>query len=148
MTWLEALKEYRKVSGKFVVPMKGSPEYDAVRKIQLKLAGKHTEPKPVEKQPEPVVKEKAKKMTKNEELAYLREETRKLKEAAAAEHKRSTEEEEAKKPRRKRVEAPPPPPVPQERTYDPDMPKKPKKSKLKINKKMSIVETPTEVKFI
>ena len=34
MSWVDALKEYAKKNGKFVVPKKGSPEYDAVKKIQ------------------------------------------------------------------------------------------------------------------
>ena len=33
MKWVEALKEYAKQHGKYVVPKKGSPEYEAVRKL-------------------------------------------------------------------------------------------------------------------
>lgn len=39
MSWLLALKEYSKLSGKYFVPKKGTPEYDAVKKIQDKMAG-------------------------------------------------------------------------------------------------------------
>lgn len=33
MKWVEALKEYAKTNGKYVVPKKGTPAYDAVKKI-------------------------------------------------------------------------------------------------------------------
>jgi hypothetical protein len=33
MKWVEALKEYAKTTGKFVVPKKGSAEYEAVKKM-------------------------------------------------------------------------------------------------------------------
>ena len=33
MKWVEALKEYAKQKGKYVVPRKGTPEYDEVRKL-------------------------------------------------------------------------------------------------------------------
>ena len=37
MTWLKALKEWNaKKGGKYTIPKKGSPEYDAVKKIQSK----------------------------------------------------------------------------------------------------------------
>jgi archaellum component FlaC len=39
MSWAEALKEYAKGTGKFVVPKKGTPEYEAVAKIHRKLKG-------------------------------------------------------------------------------------------------------------
>jgi hypothetical protein len=37
MSWTTALKEYAKQTGKFLVPKKGTPEYEAVLKIQNKL---------------------------------------------------------------------------------------------------------------
>lgn len=33
MKWVEALKEYAKTNGKYVVPKKGTPAYDAVKKL-------------------------------------------------------------------------------------------------------------------
>lgn len=38
MTWVAALREYAKQTGKFAVPKRGSPEYDAVKKIQESMA--------------------------------------------------------------------------------------------------------------
>jgi hypothetical protein len=43
MSWVDALREYAKTTGKFVVPKRGSPEYEAVRKIQTEMGAK---PKP------------------------------------------------------------------------------------------------------
>jgi len=37
--WLNALKEYSKKSGKYVVPKKGTKEYDEVKALQKKLEG-------------------------------------------------------------------------------------------------------------
>lgn len=37
MSWVNALREYAKQTGKFAVPKKGTPEYDAVRKIQASM---------------------------------------------------------------------------------------------------------------
>jgi hypothetical protein len=39
MSWAEALKEHAKQTGKFTVPKKGTPEYEAVAKIHRKLKG-------------------------------------------------------------------------------------------------------------
>lgn len=39
MSWAEALKEHAKQTGKFMVPKKGTPEYEAVAKIHRKLKG-------------------------------------------------------------------------------------------------------------
>jgi hypothetical protein len=36
MKWVDALKEYAKVKGKYVVPRKGTPEYDEVKKLMGK----------------------------------------------------------------------------------------------------------------
>ena len=41
MKWVEALKEYAKQKGKYVVPRKGSPEYDEVKKL-MGMAHKDT----------------------------------------------------------------------------------------------------------
>lgn len=38
MTWVNALREYAKQTGKFSVPKRGTPEYDAVKKIQDSMA--------------------------------------------------------------------------------------------------------------
>jgi hypothetical protein len=38
MSWLEALREHAKTTGKFSVPKRGSPEYEAVKKIQDRMA--------------------------------------------------------------------------------------------------------------
>lgn len=38
MSWVEALKEYAKETGKFVLPKKDSPEYAKVKAIQERLA--------------------------------------------------------------------------------------------------------------
>lgn len=61
MSWTTALKEYAKATGKFVVPKKGTPEYEAVVKIQNKLKGIPD--------PEEVKAEKAKKERKKKEEA-------------------------------------------------------------------------------
>ncbi len=61
MTWTAALKEYAKITGKFGVPKKGTPEYAAVVKIQNKLKGIPD--------PEEVAAEKAKKERKKKEEA-------------------------------------------------------------------------------
>lgn len=37
--WLQACKEYASTTGKWTVPKKGSPEYDAIKKIQDRLSG-------------------------------------------------------------------------------------------------------------
>lgn len=58
MTWTAALKEYAKITGKFAVPKKGSPEHAAVVKIQNKLKGI---PDPEEVKEEKVKKERKKK---------------------------------------------------------------------------------------
>ena len=39
MSWAEALKEHAKQTGKFMVPKKGTPEYEAVAKIHRKMKG-------------------------------------------------------------------------------------------------------------
>jgi hypothetical protein len=39
MSWAEALKEHAKQTGKFLVPKKGTPEYEAVAKIHRKMKG-------------------------------------------------------------------------------------------------------------
>lgn len=39
MSWAEALKEHAKKTGKFVVPKKGTPEYEEVAKIHRKMKG-------------------------------------------------------------------------------------------------------------
>jgi hypothetical protein len=36
MKWVDALKEYAKMKGKYVVPRKGTPEYDEVKKLMGK----------------------------------------------------------------------------------------------------------------
>jgi len=63
MSWSDALKEYAKQIGKFSVPKKGSPEYDAVVKIHNKMKGL---PDPQE--------EKAKKSRKKKEPVVVVEE--------------------------------------------------------------------------
>jgi len=52
-SWMTAIKKYAEQNGKYVVPRKGSPEYDAVRKIQSELEGPKA-PVVVAKAPEPV----------------------------------------------------------------------------------------------
>lgn len=74
MSWLEALKEYSKESGKWAVPKKGSPEYEAVKKIQDRMDGvvekKVVEKKKFVKKVEKVIeappREPVKKLTKEE----------------------------------------------------------------------------------
>ena len=58
MSWTAALKEYAKITGKFGVPKKGTPEYAAVVKIQNKLKGI---PDPEEVKAEKIKKERKKK---------------------------------------------------------------------------------------
>lgn len=58
MGWTDALKEYAKQTGKFVVPKKGTAEYEAVLKIQNKLKGI---PDEAEVKAEKVKKERKKK---------------------------------------------------------------------------------------
>ena len=38
MSWKDALKEYANVKGQYVIPKKGTAEYDEVKAIQAKLA--------------------------------------------------------------------------------------------------------------
>jgi colicin import membrane protein len=47
MTWVAALREHAKITGKFMVPKKGTPEYDAVKKIQDGMANPTPEVKAV-----------------------------------------------------------------------------------------------------
>jgi histone H1/5 len=47
MTWVAALREHAKITGKFAVPKKGTPEYDAVKKIQDGMANPTPEVKAV-----------------------------------------------------------------------------------------------------
>ncbi len=65
MTWAEALKEHAKKTGKFVVPKKGTPEYDEVSKIHRKLKG---EPEP---EPEKVKRTRKKAIDSPEEVAPI-----------------------------------------------------------------------------
>lgn len=57
MYWAEALKKYSESTGKFAIPRKGTPEYEAVKKIQ----GKEASPAPAKavakKEPLKAVKE-------------------------------------------------------------------------------------------
>jgi hypothetical protein len=48
MSWAEALKEYAKQKGQFVVPKKDSDDYKAVKAIQAKLASTKSEAPAVE----------------------------------------------------------------------------------------------------
>ena len=82
MTWTAALKEYAKITGKFGVPKKGTPEYAAVVKIQNKLKGIPD--------PEEVAAEKAKKERKKKEEAMPKPPT-------PAEIKKREEEEKIKR---------------------------------------------------
>jgi hypothetical protein len=96
MSWLEAVKAHSKQTGKWLVPKKGTAEYEAVKKIQADMEKKAAEPvvEPVStKKPRINVAEaRAKKiaetplpvpapikLTKAKEIAQLREETAKLK---------------------------------------------------------------------
>ena len=38
MSWKDALKEYANIKGQYVIPKKGTAEYDEVKAIQAKLA--------------------------------------------------------------------------------------------------------------
>ena len=51
MSWMEALKEHNKQAGKWSVPKKGTPEYDAVKKLQDSMAGVAEKPKAEKKKP-------------------------------------------------------------------------------------------------
>lgn len=53
MSWLEAVKAHSKKTGKWLVPKKGTAEYEAVKKIQAEIERKAAEPVP-----EPVKKPK------------------------------------------------------------------------------------------
>jgi len=64
MSWAEALKEHAKQTGKFMVPKKGTPEYEAVAKIHRKMKGI---PEPEPEKP----KRKSKKVIAPEEDAPL-----------------------------------------------------------------------------
>lgn len=92
MTWVNALKEYAKVSGKYFVPKKGTPEYDAVKKIQDKMAGvveeKVVEKKKFAKKEEPIIEAPAKapikKLTKEEHIEeYVKPRVERLKKLKA-----------------------------------------------------------------
>jgi len=52
MSWVNALKEYAKQTGKFAVPKRGSPEYEAVKKIQASLSPSAAAPPAPSKAPE------------------------------------------------------------------------------------------------
>lgn len=61
MTWVAALREHAKITGKFAVPKKGTPEYDAVKKIQDGMAN-----------PTPECKAEAKKATCEQKVRKAR----------------------------------------------------------------------------
>lgn len=54
-SWTDALKEYAKVKGQFIVPKKDSEDYKAVKELQSKMKPKVAEPAPEE---HPVTKAK------------------------------------------------------------------------------------------
>ena len=59
MSYVQALKELAKETGKFVVPKRDTPEYEKVRKIQEKLKKEAEAPKPaVDEKKKRVKKEK------------------------------------------------------------------------------------------
>jgi hypothetical protein len=106
MKWTDALKEYAKKSGKFVVPKKGTPEYAEVRKLMDASASATA--KAVEKVAEkvmPAAEEKPKPKPKRAPRAP------RAKKAAAGpmdvELKEKKMEEKEKKPRRKAKLSPP-----------------------------------------
>ena len=88
MTWTTALKEYAKITGKFAVPKKGTPEYAAVLKIQNKLKGISD--------PEEVQTEKAKKERKKKEEAVPKPPTEEQIKKKAEEDKIMKEEADKK----------------------------------------------------
>jgi hypothetical protein len=77
MSWTTALKEYAKQTGKFVVPKKGTPEYEAVLKIQNKMKGIPDQ--------EEVKVEKVKKERKKKEDDVVSQQQRALEEQKVAE---------------------------------------------------------------
>ena len=46
MSWKDALKEYANIKGQYVIPKKGTAEYDEVKAIQAKLASNPQPPTP------------------------------------------------------------------------------------------------------
>ena len=62
MSWVNALKEYAKQTGKFAVPKKGSPEYEAVKKIQSSMGAAAAAPPAPSKAPEMAKAQKEKKV--------------------------------------------------------------------------------------
>ena len=99
------MKEYAAQTGKWKVPKAGTPEYDAVKAIQARLAG-DAAPAPkkvkiIKKAVPEVVPEKAKRVKKAEKVAEVKEATAAVKEEAVK-AEAAKAEEEAKKPKVKR----------------------------------------------
>jgi colicin import membrane protein len=83
MSWVNALKEYAKQTGKFAVPKKGSPEYEAVKKIQQGMSAAPPTPAKVA-EVKAVIKEKKIKAVKAAEKTpeQIAAETKQVKAAA------------------------------------------------------------------
>jgi hypothetical protein len=95
MKWTDALKEFAKKHGKFVVPKKGSPEYDEVRKLMD--ASATATAKAVEKVAEKELAPKAEKKAPRKPRAPRK----KVDAPKDIELKEAKMEEKEKKPRRK-----------------------------------------------
>lgn len=96
MKWTDALKEYAKKHGKFVVPKKGSPEYEEVRKLMgagAEASAKAVEKKALETLPEMKAEKKAPRKP--------RAPRKKVDAPKDVELKEAKMEEKEKKPRRK-----------------------------------------------
>jgi penicillin-binding protein 1A len=96
MSWTAALKEYAKITGKFGVPKKGTPEYAAVVKIQNKLKGipdpeevkaekiKKERKKKEEAMPKPPTEEEIKKKAEEDKIKQIEADKKAIEDAIAA----------------------------------------------------------------
>lgn len=85
-TWVEAVKAYAKETGKWSVPKKGTPEYDAIKALQQKLNAPVKAPEPeVKKRGRPKKPEVAPVAEVKEEAAPIAVKEKKEKKVKAAE---------------------------------------------------------------
>lgn len=103
MSWTAALKEYAKITGKFGVPKKGTPEHAAVVKIQNKLKGipdpeevkaekvKKERKKKEEAMPKPPTEEEIKKREEEERIRKIEADKKAVEDAIAAKKAKQAE---------------------------------------------------------
>jgi hypothetical protein len=75
-SWRQALVEYSKVKGQYIIPKKGTTEYDEVKAIQVKLSANKENTPPVKEPKEPKTPKKSK-QPKEEAPAPIKTKTKK-----------------------------------------------------------------------